>query len=186
MPLVARAQERVRRVGVLMNTAADHPDGKSRLVIFQRALQDFGWASGQNLHIETRGAVGIADNYRKYAAELVALDPAHCSQVEDFTLLKEMPLTSLGLNDCKRITDLEFIRGQKLRTLRILSLPGVKDLGPLAVMELQEIHLTPKYIQTGMDILRDMKSLEVIVLSGDRRFAAEEFWKLYDQGKFRD
>ena len=73
--LVAQAQERVRRVGVLMNTAADHPEGKFRLAIFQQALQDLGWIGGQNIRFETRGAVGIADNYRKYAAELIALSP---------------------------------------------------------------------------------------------------------------
>ena len=73
--LVAQAQERVRRVGVLMNTAADHPEGKFRLAIFQQALQDLGWIGGQNIRFETRGAVGLADNYRKYAAELIALSP---------------------------------------------------------------------------------------------------------------
>jgi putative ABC transport system substrate-binding protein len=75
MTPAARTQERVRRIGVLMNTAADHHEGKSRLAIFQQALQDLGWSSGRNIRVETRGAVGIADNYRKYAAELVALDP---------------------------------------------------------------------------------------------------------------
>jgi putative ABC transport system substrate-binding protein len=71
----AQTQERVRRVGVLMNTGADHPEGKSRLAIFQQALQNLGWTSERNLRIETRGTVGISDNYRKYAAELVALNP---------------------------------------------------------------------------------------------------------------
>src|SRR5262245_37875347 len=73
--LSAYAQGRVWRIGVLMNTAADHPDGKRRLAIFQRALQDLGWTDGRNVRFETRGAVGIADNYRKYAAELIVLDP---------------------------------------------------------------------------------------------------------------
>jgi putative ABC transport system substrate-binding protein len=75
MPRMTLAQERVRRVGVLMNTAADHPQGKSRLAIFRQTLLDLGWISGRNIRVETRGAVGIMDNYRKYAAELVAFDP---------------------------------------------------------------------------------------------------------------
>jgi putative ABC transport system substrate-binding protein len=74
MPLAVRAQRRVRRVGVLMNTASDHPEGKLRLATFMKALHDLGWTDGQNVQIETRGAIGIADNYRKYAAELAALD----------------------------------------------------------------------------------------------------------------
>ena len=75
MPLAARAQERVRRIGVLMNTTADHHDGKSRLATFRQSLQGLGWTDGRNVRVETRGTAGIMDNYRKYAAELVALDP---------------------------------------------------------------------------------------------------------------
>jgi putative ABC transport system substrate-binding protein len=74
-PLAARAQERVRRVGVLMNVAPDAPEGKSRLQAFRQTLQGLGWADGRNVHFETRGAAGIEDNYRKHAAELVALAP---------------------------------------------------------------------------------------------------------------
>ena len=40
-PLAARAQQdgRVRRVGVLMTTAADDPEGQARLAAFQQGLQ---------------------------------------------------------------------------------------------------------------------------------------------------
>src|SRR5262245_19373233 len=50
MSSVARARqgERVRRIGVLMNTALDHPEGKARLATFRQALQALGWADGQN------------------------------------------------------------------------------------------------------------------------------------------
>src|SRR5215203_2186394 len=75
LPLIARAQERERRIGVLMNTTADHPEGKSRLATFRQALQGLGWTDGRNVRVETRGTAGLADNYRRYAAELVALDP---------------------------------------------------------------------------------------------------------------
>ena len=47
----------------------NHAEGKSRLAAFRQALQDLGWADGRNVRIETRGAAGVADNYRKYAAE---------------------------------------------------------------------------------------------------------------------
>ena len=44
-PLAARAQqtERMRRIGVLMNRAADDPDGQARLAAFQQVLQQLGW-----------------------------------------------------------------------------------------------------------------------------------------------
>ena len=77
-PLVARAQqgERMRRVGVLTNVTPDNLEGRSRRTAFQKALQEFGWTDGQNLRIETRGAAdGLADHYRKHAAELVASAP---------------------------------------------------------------------------------------------------------------
>ena len=43
-PFAAHAQqpERVRRVGVLMNMAADGPEGQARLTAFQQGLQPIG------------------------------------------------------------------------------------------------------------------------------------------------
>jgi len=43
-PLAARAQqgERTRRVGVLMNLAADDPEGQTRIVAFVQGLQQSG------------------------------------------------------------------------------------------------------------------------------------------------
>ena len=71
-PVVARGQqgERVRRIGVLMNSAADDPDGQARLTGFLQGLQEFGWTAGRNIRIEYRWAPGEADR-RRYAAELV-------------------------------------------------------------------------------------------------------------------
>jgi putative ABC transport system substrate-binding protein len=75
-PVVARAQqpEWVRRIGVLMNSSADDPDGQARLTGFLQGLQKFGWTAGRNVRIEYRWAPGEADR-RRYAAELVALAP---------------------------------------------------------------------------------------------------------------
>jgi putative tryptophan/tyrosine transport system substrate-binding protein len=48
-PLAARAQqpERVRRIGVLMNMAADDPTGQARLLAFAQALAQAGWIDGR-------------------------------------------------------------------------------------------------------------------------------------------
>jgi hypothetical protein len=48
-PLVARAQQpnSVRRVGVLMSVAADHPDGQPRLTVFQQASSSSVGSSGE-------------------------------------------------------------------------------------------------------------------------------------------
>src|SRR5262249_56753038 len=76
-PLAARAQqaERMRRIGVLMNLAADDPESQARLTAFVLSLQQLRWTDGHNVHIETRWAAADADRFRKYAAEFAALAP---------------------------------------------------------------------------------------------------------------
>ena len=76
-PLAARAQqpERMRRIGVLMNLAADDPEALARVTAFRQGLQQLGWTDGHNVRIEYRWAAGDADRIRTYAAELVALAP---------------------------------------------------------------------------------------------------------------
>jgi len=77
LPLAALAQQpqRMRRIGVLMNLAEDDREEQARLALFRRALQEAGWVDGQNVKIDTRWGAGDAERYRKYAAELVALEP---------------------------------------------------------------------------------------------------------------
>jgi putative ABC transport system substrate-binding protein len=61
-PLAARAQqgERIRRVGVLMNLAADDAEGQTRVAAFLQQLQQLGWTDGGNVRIDYRwGAIDI-------------------------------------------------------------------------------------------------------------------------------
>jgi putative tryptophan/tyrosine transport system substrate-binding protein len=76
-PLAARAQpsDRMRRIGVLMNLAADDPEAQARLAAFRKGLQELGWIDGRNVRIDYRWGPGDADRMRTYAAELVALAP---------------------------------------------------------------------------------------------------------------
>jgi putative tryptophan/tyrosine transport system substrate-binding protein len=76
-PLVARGQqsERMRRIGVLMNRAADNAEGQARIAAFQQALQQLGWTDGRNVRVDTRWGEDDVDVERKYAAELIALTP---------------------------------------------------------------------------------------------------------------
>jgi putative ABC transport system substrate-binding protein len=71
------AQERVRRIGVLVNTAADEPEAQARLTAFMQGLQELGWAVGRNLRVDYRWTPVPGDFARlqKNAAELVALRP---------------------------------------------------------------------------------------------------------------
>jgi putative tryptophan/tyrosine transport system substrate-binding protein len=76
-PLRARAQQSrtMRRIGVLMNLAADDPEAPIRLAALLQGLQQLGWTVGQNVQIEYRWGAGNADLMRKHAAELAALAP---------------------------------------------------------------------------------------------------------------
>jgi hypothetical protein len=61
---------------------------------------------------------------------------------------------------------------------------GITDLTPLQVMPLEAIHLTPKNIKKGLDVLRDMKSLKTIGIAWKQEWPATEFWERYDKGEF--
>jgi putative ABC transport system substrate-binding protein len=75
-PLLARAQDPVRRIGVLMGGGgANDPDSKERHTAFLRGLQQLGWIEGRNVQFDVRWPLGNANNIRKGAAELVALAP---------------------------------------------------------------------------------------------------------------
>ena len=76
-PLAARAQqpERMRRIGVLMNLAADDPEALSRITAFLQGLQELGWTDGRNVRIDTRWGAGDAARFHRYAEELLALAP---------------------------------------------------------------------------------------------------------------
>jgi len=76
-PLAARAQqpEQIRRIGALMNLAADDPESQRRVTAFVQGLQQLGWTDGRNVRIDFRWGAADAVRIRAYAAELVALAP---------------------------------------------------------------------------------------------------------------
>jgi len=76
-PLAAGAQqsERIRHIGVLMNTAAESAEGRAGVAAFQQVMQQLGWTQGRNVQIETRWGANDVDLDSRYAAELLALAP---------------------------------------------------------------------------------------------------------------
>jgi putative ABC transport system substrate-binding protein len=73
-PLVAQTVG-VRRIGVLMELAADEPQARSNVAALQRGLSKFGWSQGSNLGIEYRWAPDDPVLVWKFAKELVELRP---------------------------------------------------------------------------------------------------------------
>ena len=75
MPFAARAQQRLPRIGVLMNQGADVPIAQVRYNAFIQGLGKLGWTDGHNVTIDVRWGAPVAARYRNDAAELVALKP---------------------------------------------------------------------------------------------------------------
>jgi ABC-type uncharacterized transport system substrate-binding protein len=102
-PVAARAQqgERMRRVGVLMNTSADDPNTPTYVAALSQGLQELGWLVGRNLQIDYRWVAGDSSRAGRYAAELVALAP-------DVILASSSPATT-ALQQVTRSVPIVFI-----------------------------------------------------------------------------
>ena len=74
-PLAARAQQTIRRIGMLLPATADDPEYQARAGTFLQALALLGWTIGRNMRVDTRWATPTADEIRRNAAELAALAP---------------------------------------------------------------------------------------------------------------
>ena len=76
-PLAARAQQadRMRRIGMLIGSAEDDPEMKSRLAAFRQGLERRGWSEGRNVRIDIRFADGSADRYRRSRKNWSACSP---------------------------------------------------------------------------------------------------------------
>jgi putative ABC transport system substrate-binding protein len=97
-PLAARAQqgERVRRIGVLMAYAENDREYQSHLAAFREELQKLGWTEGRNVQIDYRWAALDPELIRRFARELIALQP-------DVILSSSSPTTASLLQETRSI-----------------------------------------------------------------------------------
>src|SRR6516165_2317045 len=74
---VVRAQqaEQARRIGILMNRAADDAEGQAGVAAFQQELQQLGWSVGSRVRIDVRWGQDDVALEGKYATELIQLSP---------------------------------------------------------------------------------------------------------------
>jgi putative ABC transport system substrate-binding protein len=93
-PLAARAQQggRMRRLGILMAGAESDPQYQADLAVFREGLQKLG----QNIQVEVRWAGFDADTMRRYAKELIALQP-------DLILSNDTPTTATLLQQTRTV-----------------------------------------------------------------------------------
>ena len=76
-PFVVRAQqgERIRHIGVLMGWPESHDKARSGVAALREELQKLGWTEGRNIEIDTRWAAADVESMKRFAKELVALQP---------------------------------------------------------------------------------------------------------------
>ena len=97
-PMAVRAQQpdEVRRIGVLVNVAADDPEAQASVAALKQALQQLGWSEGRNLQVDFRGAAGDPERMQALAKELVALKP-------HVILTRSTPVTAALLRQTRTI-----------------------------------------------------------------------------------
>jgi putative ABC transport system substrate-binding protein len=70
---LARAQQKKRRIGVLMMYGESDPEGQIRARALEEELQKLGWTKGADLRVDYRWVGADSDSFRLYAADLVKL-----------------------------------------------------------------------------------------------------------------
>ena len=130
-PLAARAQqpERMRRIGVFTNLAADDPESQARIGAFLQGLQQSGWTIGGNVRLDYRWGTTDYARYHQYAAELLALGPnvILCVAGAALTTLQQasrtVPIVFVGAIDPVGAGQVRVWRGQAAmpRALRCLN-----------------------------------------------------------------
>jgi len=97
-PLVGHAQQgdRMRRLGILMAGAESDLHYQADVAVFREGLQKLGWVDGQNIRIEVRWAGFNAETMRRYAEELIALQP-------DLILSNDTPTTATLLQQTRTV-----------------------------------------------------------------------------------
>ena len=89
-PVAARAQQpqRVPRIGVLMQIAADDPEAQARLGTFRAHLEQLGWTDKRNVQIDAR--LEIAPSIKRVG---VLRDPALTLGTAQFAAIQAMAPT---------------------------------------------------------------------------------------------
>ena len=96
MPGTTSAQQRVRRLGVLMTYAEGDAEGQARYAAFRTGLEKLGWTEGSNIRIELRWATTDRDLIERAAGELAAAPP-------DLIVAQNTPATAAVLQHTRDI-----------------------------------------------------------------------------------
>jgi putative ABC transport system substrate-binding protein len=92
----AQQTERVRRIAVLTSSAESDQEGKSSIAAFKEGLRALGWVEVRNIEIDIRWAAADVELMKRFAKELVALQP-------DLILTSSTPAAAAMLRQTRTI-----------------------------------------------------------------------------------
>ncbi|MGA8001548.1 MAG: ABC transporter substrate-binding protein [Pseudolabrys sp.] len=154
-PLAVRAQQHdeVRRIGVLVNVAANDPEAQTSVAAFKQALQQLGWSEGRNLQLDFRGAAGDPERMQAFAKELVALQP-------HVILTRSTPVTAALLRQTRTIPIVFTVVSDPVgeRFVESLARPGGNATGFTNV----EFSLTGKWLELLKEVAPGVKRVAFI------------------------
>src|SRR5215813_10954403 len=154
-PLAVRAQQYddVRRIGVVVNVAADDPEAQASVAAFKQTLQQLGWSEGRNLQIDFRGAGGDPERMQAFAKELVALQP-------HVILTRSTPVTAALLRQTRTIPIVFTVVSDPVgeRFVESLARPGGNATGFTNV----EFSLTGKWLELLKEVAPRVKRVAFI------------------------
>jgi putative ABC transport system substrate-binding protein len=150
---LAQQSDEVRRIGVLVNTAADDPEGQTNVATFKQALQQLGWNESRNLRIDFRGAADDAERIQTLAKEVVALQP-------HVILARSTPVTAALLRQTQTIPIVFTVVSDPVgeRFVESLARPGGNATGFTNV----ESSLTGKWLELLKEVAPAVKRVAFI------------------------
>ena len=154
-PLAVHAQQpdEVRRIGVIVNVAADDPEAQASIALFKQTMQQLGWSDGRNLQIDFRGAAGDPERMQAFAKELVALKP-------HVILTRSTPVTAVLLRQTRTIPIVFTVVSDPVgeRFVESLARPGGNATGFTNV----EFSLTGKWVELLKEVAPRVKRVAFI------------------------
>ena len=99
-PLAVSAQQpdRIRRIGALVNYAADDPEGQTRIAAFQKTLQELGWTEGKSFKIDYRWRGASAADLVKLAPDVIVV-AGSTNLVAAQQASRAIPIVFVGVTD---------------------------------------------------------------------------------------
>jgi putative ABC transport system substrate-binding protein len=158
-PLAVRAQQRdeVRRLGAIVNVAADDPEAQASIALFKQTMQQLGWRDGPTVTIDFRGTAGDPERMQTLAKELVALKP-------NVILTRSTPVTAAVLKQTRTIPIVFTVVSDPVgeRFVESLARPGGNATGFTNV----EFSLTGKWVELLKEVAPGVKRVAFIFNPG--------------------